>query len=82
MNDEIDQLRSENKQLRRMLAIQYSGSGLYTDDGEFSCAKEHPWIDFKRMPVEQIEQCMQQRGRNAIARLSLDEINILLGRHE
>lgn len=82
MSNEIDQLRLENKQLRRMLAVAYSGHSLYTDDGEFSCAKEHPWIDFKRMSVEQIEQCVRQRSLNALSRVSPEEINALLGRHE
>jgi len=82
MSDEIDQLRLENKQLRRMLAVAYSGASLYTDDGELSCGREHPLIDFKRMSIEQIEQCMRQRGLNALSRVSPEEINALLGRHE
>ena len=73
----VDELRAENKQLRILLALSYSGAGLYTDDGEFSCGKDHPAIDFKRMPVTTIEHCMRQRAKNAFALLSKEDVDQL-----
>lgn len=76
----VDELRAENKQLRIMLALAYSGAGLYTDDGEFSCGKSHPSIDFKRMPVDVIQSCMRARSNRALAQLSADELAQLFDR--
>lgn len=76
----IEELRAENKQLRIMLALAYSGSGLYTDDGEFFCGKAHPSIDFKRMPVEVIKQCQQRRSEITVAQLSKDDIEEIFNR--
>lgn len=76
----VDELRAENKQLRIMLALAYSGSGLYTDDGEFSCGKATPSIDFKRMPVEAIKQCQHRRSEITFAQLSKDDIEEIFNR--
>jgi hypothetical protein len=74
-----DELRTENKELRIMLALAYSGSGLYTDDGEFSCGKEHPSIDYKRMSVAEIKKCMKLRSDRWIASLSPEDIAKIQG---
>jgi hypothetical protein len=71
------ELRSENRELRIMLAMAYSGSGLYTDDGEFSCGKEYPCIDYKRMSAAEIKNCMRVRGERWIASLSPEDIDKL-----
>jgi hypothetical protein len=75
----VDELRAENKQLRIMLALAYSDR-LYTDDGEFSCGKAHPSIDFKRMPVEVIKQCQHRRSEITFAQLSKDDIEEIFNR--
>jgi hypothetical protein len=79
--DNIDdqELRAENKELRIMLALAYSGSGLYTDDGEFSCGKETPNIDYKRMSAAEIKKCMRMRGERWIASLSPEDIAKIMG---
>lgn len=74
-----DELRRENRELRKMLAFAYSPH-LYTDDGEFSCGADTPSIDFKRMSVDEIKQCMRIRTQRAIERLSPDDIAKLLNR--
>lgn len=76
----IEELREENKQLRIMLAIAYSGAGLYTDDGEFSCGKAHPSIDFKRMSVDDIKQCQRRRTEITFSQLSKDDIEEVFNR--
>jgi hypothetical protein len=76
----VDELRAENKQLRIMLALAYSGYGLYTDDGEFSCGKAYPAIDFKRMPVDVIKQCQHRRTEVTRAQLSKDDIEEIFNR--
>ena len=75
-----EELRSENKQLRIMLALNYSGSTLYTDDGEFSCGNEHPCIDFKRMSVVEIQKCMKIRSDRWVASLSPADIAKIMDR--
>jgi len=74
------ELRSENKELRILLALAYSPRGLYTDDGEFSCGAEHPSIDFKRMSVIEIQKCMRIRSQHRVAKLSPDDIATILSK--
>jgi len=72
-----DELRLENIELRKTLALIYS-SHLYTDDGEFSCGAEHPTIDFKRMAVSEIQDAIRKRNQAKLARLSPDEVAKIL----
>lgn len=53
---------AENRELRIMLAIAHAGLNLYTDDGELQDNRCHPWIDFKRDSVAQIEQKLHERA--------------------
>jgi len=54
--------KSENTQLRILLALLYSGSDLYRDDGELQDNRIRPFIDFKRDTVEEIKKAMQDRA--------------------
>ena len=59
---------ADEMKLRRMLAFAYSGAGtLYGDDGELQDNSVRPFIDYVRMSVDEIQQAIQQRGRNLIA---------------
>lgn len=58
-------LASDNKRLRRMLALQVAGPTLYMDDGELSDSSKRPCIDFKRDSVERIEQALRARSEKA-----------------
>lgn len=58
------------QKLRRLLAVQYAGAALYSDDGELQDASTHPFIDFKRDSVSLIERKMQERGRAAFDKLA------------
>jgi hypothetical protein len=78
-NIAYEELRMENKELRIMLAMAYSGHGLYTDDGEFSCGKETPCIDYKRMSVTDIKKCMRIRNERWLANLSPEDIAKIMG---
>lgn len=53
---------AENRELRIMLAIAHAGLELYADDGELQDNRCHPWIDFKRDSVAQIEQKLHERA--------------------
>lgn len=72
-----DELRGENINLRKMVALLYSPH-LYTDDGEFSCGADVPSIDFKRMSVGEIKRCMNTRSRRQIERLSPADLASIL----
>lgn len=54
-------LREENRELRIMCAIAHAGLALYYDDGELQDSREHPWIDWKRDPVADIERKLHER---------------------
>lgn len=54
-------IEDENRELRVMLAIAHAGLSLYTDDGELQDNRCHPWIDFKRDSVAQIEEKLHRR---------------------
>jgi hypothetical protein len=47
---------------REMLAYAYSGTNLYTDDGELSDGSVIPVIDYLRMTPEQIQAAIRRRG--------------------
>jgi hypothetical protein len=54
--------------LRKMLAWTYSGFSLYCDDGELQDSREHPFIDFKRDSIQDLQSKMEQRGLNQLHR--------------
>lgn len=56
---------AEEKKLRRMLCVAYSGTAAYMDDGEASDARAHPFIDFMRDSVDEIQAKMRERGVKA-----------------
>ena len=56
----------ENSQLRRMLAFAVGGPLLYADDGELHDSTVRPWIDFKRDPLEAIQEKLAERAQRAI----------------
>ena len=53
-------LEEENRKLRELLWLRHGHSGLYGDDGEMQCGI--CLVDFKRMPVEIIEQAFTDDG--------------------
>lgn len=59
---EMDELKADNMKLRRLLAYRVAGHLLYTDDGELQDASAWPIIDFKRSPVDVIEDALKQRA--------------------
>lgn len=54
------------ERLREMVAMAYSGIALYCDDGELQDNRVHPFIDFKRDSVEEIDRKMQLRAVNKL----------------
>ena len=65
--DDLENLKRENRQLRRMLAVRIGGSGLYRDDGELQDASQHPFIDFKRDSADEIQAKLIERNQKTIA---------------
>ena len=59
---ELEAADKRERTLRRLLAVTYAGSTLYTDDGELSDSRQHPGIDFKRMDPMFIEAAMRERS--------------------
>lgn len=55
------ELQQDNQILRKLLAFAYSGSSLYTDDGELQDQE----IDYNRDSVAEIEQKITKRGELA-----------------
>lgn len=62
-----EEIARENRVLRRMLAVCYGGTSLYTDDGELQDNSQYPLIDFKRNSVEAIQEAMKKRVARALA---------------
>lgn len=60
--EELATLRTENRELRIMCAIAHCGLALYHDDGELQDSREHPWIDWKRDSVADIEAKLHERA--------------------
>jgi hypothetical protein len=58
----------ENAKLRELLWHRHGCSALYGDDGEMQCGK--CLLDFKRMPVEEIERRWRDAGLAKLATLS------------
>lgn len=63
MDDVLIEQTPDEMRLRRLLAVAYSGSKLYTDDGELQDGSTLPVIDFKRDTVDEIEEAITERGR-------------------
>lgn len=59
-------LKKENFELRAMLAVVYCRSihNLYHDDGELQDNSSHPFIDWKRDTVDEIQLKLIQRVQN------------------
>jgi hypothetical protein len=54
---------TENRKLRYLLAMAYSGApNLYLDDGCIQDTRKHPFIDYVRDSVHAIERAMRERG--------------------
>ena len=58
----IDDMAKDDRTLREMVAINYSGASLCMDDGELQDGRVHPPIDFRRDPVQEIKAKMAQRS--------------------
>ncbi len=58
---ELVLLHEENRERRIMCAIAHCGLNLYHDDGELQDSREYPWIDWKRDPVNEIENKLHER---------------------
>ena len=59
MDDEKEQLKKDVKILRELLWLSHGHDGLYGDDGEMQCMKcwfEYGFWDWKRTPVEEIQE--------------------------
>lgn len=73
--DEIDSSPDEpstdEQTLRRLLALAYSGSNLYRDDGELQDGSERPVIDYKRDSVAELERKICLRGAARLAASTL-----------
>lgn len=61
LNAQIEFYKAENKELRRMLCVQYSGIHAYMDDGEAQDNGERPFIDFMQDSPETIRQKFIER---------------------
>ena len=61
-DDEIAQLRSDNRKLRYLLARQHGSAThrIYGDDGELQCSA--CWIDFRLDTVADIERKIYEAG--------------------
>jgi archaellum component FlaC len=66
IQNEIERLEAENKDLREMLAISAAGINLYHDDGELQDNSEHPPIDYLRDSAEEIRFKNVQRTKNLL----------------
>ena len=56
--------------LRRGWALAYSGSSLYTDDGQLQDNSDYPQIDFLNDPPAEIERKIVDRGVRKIKQSS------------
>lgn len=63
----MEELMTENKKLRFLLACRVAGSTLYGDDGELSDCSEHPFIDFKRDDPDTLQAKLITRNQKRLA---------------
>lgn len=61
-----DKGREESRRLRILLALSYSGGNLYADDGELQDASKHPFIDWRRDSIDELERKVKERGYDRI----------------
>ena len=61
---ELRALLAENDKLRELLWLRHGCGGLYGDDGEMQCGR--CILDFKRDPVEVIEERWRSAGERAV----------------
>lgn len=57
---------TDEKKLRKLLALTYAGAGLYADDGELQDNRKLPQIDFLRDSIDDITWKMEQRALHAL----------------
>lgn len=66
-DDEIESIKRDNRHLRRLLALAYSGFGnLYGDDDQLTDTSRMPYIDYVNDTVDKIEQSFHQRAYDAM----------------
>lgn len=61
------QLSETERELRRMLCVQYAGVAAYMDDGEAQDSREMPTIDFMRDSPKEIQAKMMLRNARVLA---------------
>lgn len=66
LQEQVKSYKDDDFELRCMVAIAFSGSKLYTDDGELQDNSEPPFIDYKRDTVEEIHTKIFQRRQPEI----------------
>jgi hypothetical protein len=57
---------ADERRLRQLLCAARHGHGAYMDDGEASDISAHPWIDYLRDSLDEIDAKWQQRCRAAL----------------
>lgn len=60
-------MSDDERKLRLMLALYYSGNALYGDDGELQDGQMPFPIDYMRMTVAEISEAMHNRGMLKLA---------------
>lgn len=60
--DKLATFERENRELRVMLALAHCGFNMYHDDGELQDSREHPWIDWRRDSVADIQSKLTERA--------------------
>lgn len=62
----VEELESDNRELRRTWCFLYASTAAYMDDGEASDAREHPHIDFLRDSLAEIRDKIRERFRRRV----------------
>lgn len=62
LDEQLSDAKRENRELRIMVAYAHAGMGLYTDDGELQDTTRHPFIDWKRDPIDEIQRKIAERN--------------------
>ncbi len=62
-----EDLLKENDELRTMLAVAHCGGShqLYHDDGELQDTRAHPFIDWRRDSIDEIQRKLLERLINS-----------------
>lgn len=61
LSNDYQDIKNQNTQLRKLLAVAYSGVHLYSDDGELQDNRTQPFIDFYRDSIEEIKAKFEKR---------------------